>query len=190
MNRSSQAKLIRIFRKIHRISGLNLVIFILVIAISGILLGWKKNSNGYILPPTQKGTTTEVSNWLSFDSLKTIACQTMFDSVGPALPVKINKIDARPDKGVVKFVFDGHYKGIQLDAATGEVLQVATRRSDLIENIHDGSVLDKAFGTGSGIIKIIYTSIMGVSLVAFSITGLWIWYGPKKIKNRKRARKK
>src|SRR6056297_260332 len=187
MNRSNQAKLIRVFRKAHRISGLNLVIFIVVIAVSGILLGWKKNSNGYILPPTQKGTSTEVANWLSFDSLKTIACQTMFDSVGPALPVKINKIDARPDKGVVKFVFEGHYQGIQLDGATGEVLQVATRRSDLIENIHDGSVLDKAFDTGSEIIKIIYTSIMGVSLVVFSITGLWLWYGPKKIKKQKKG---
>ena len=190
MNRNNQARIIRIFRKVHRITGLNLLIFVLVIAVSGILLGWKKNSNGYILPPTQKGTTTEVANWLSFDSLKTVACQTMFDSVGPTLPVKINKIDARPDKGVVKFVFDGHYKGIQLDAATGEVLQVATRRSDLIENIHDGSVLHKVFGTHSGIIKLVYTTILGISLIIFSITGLWLWYGPKRIKKRNRKLQK
>lgn len=184
MNRSKQARLIRILRKIHRISGMNLFVFIMVIAISGLFLGWKKNSNGYILPPTQKGTTTEVQNWLSFDSLKKIACQTMVDNLGSDLSVKINKIDARPDKGVVKFVFENHYQGIQLDAATGKVLQVATRRSDLIENIHDGSVLDKIFGTG-GIIKLIYTTLMGVSLIVFTTTGLWLWYGPKKIKKGK-----
>ncbi len=187
MNTRKQAKLIKVFRKIHRITGLYLAIFLLTIAISGMLLGWKKNNDGYILPPTQQGTTTEVKNWLTFDSLKTIACQTMLDSIRPSLPLKINKIDARPEKGVVKFVFEGHYQGIQLDGATGKILQVATRRSDLIENIHDGSVLDKIFGTDSGIIKLVYTTIMAISLVLFSVTGLWLWYGPKKIKKRNKT---
>lgn len=186
MTKARKAKLIRRFRKIHRISGLYLLIFFLVMAISGIMLGWKKNTNGYLLPNSQTGTTQNVAAWLSFDSLKTIAVKTLQDSIKFTGAPKISKIDARPEKGIVKFVFKGHYVGIQLDGATGEVLQLAKRRSDLIENIHDGSVLDKTFGTERGIFKLIYTSLMGFSLVLFVITGFWIWYGPKRINKRVR----
>ena len=56
------------------------------------------------------------------------------------------------------------------------------RRSDFFENVHDGSILDIIFGTKGEIIKLIYTSVMGTSLIIFVITGLWLWVGPKILK--------
>ena len=50
----------------------------------------------------------------------------------------IERIDVRPDKGLVKVVSKTRWE-VQLDAATGAVLQSAYRRSDLIESLHDGS---------------------------------------------------
>jgi hypothetical protein len=44
----------------------------------------------------------------------------------------------RPDKGLVKVNARNHWE-LQLDAATGQRLQVAYRRSDLLESLHDGS---------------------------------------------------
>ena len=109
----------------------------------------------------------------------------MRESVSPDLSLELDRIDIRPDKGVVKFVFVEHYWGVQLDGATGEVLHIERRRADFIENVHDGSVLDYLAGTG-GQIKLAYTSIMGVALLTFTLTGFWLWYGPKRFRAKSR----
>ncbi|WP_375325063.1 PepSY domain-containing protein [Flagellimonas sp. GZD32] len=185
--RKKQAKVLRIFRKVHRTTGALLFIFFFIISISGLFLGWKKNSNGYIIPKTQKGTTSDLTQWLPIDSLHTIACTTLHQKVAPDLSIELDRIDMRKDKGSVKFVFFEQYMEIQLDGATGNVLSIGKRRSDFLENVHDGSILDDYLGTGS-FIKLTYTSVMGISLLIFTITGFWLWYGPKQMK--KGGRKK
>ncbi len=180
--RKKQSKLIRVFRKIHRTTAIMLFVFFFFIAGTGILLGWKKHSNGKLLPETKKGTSTELTDWLPLDSLYRNACLILHDSVSPDLSTEIERIDVRKDMGSVKFVFKNHNYGIQLDGATGELLQVAKRRSDFIENLHDFSIMDKMFGTPGEFIKLIYTSIMGLGLLTFTVTGFWLWYGPKKLK--------
>ena len=178
------AKILRKVRKVHRTSGALLFSFFFIVAVTGLLLGWKKNSNGKILPKSYIGSSVYLKDWLSLDSLQTIAFSTIQDSLGKDIDLNLQRIDARPEKGMVKFVFDHHYWGIQLDGATGEVLAVTRRRSDLIENIHDGSILDVIFGTSGEILKLIYTSIMGLALLIFTITGFWLWYGPKIIRKK------
>ncbi len=145
------------------------------------MLGWKKDTNGVILPKTQEGTTSNLQEWLSVDSLHNIACHTLRTSVSPDLSLELDRIDMRKDKGSVKFVFVEQYYEIQLDGATGNVLSIGQRKSDFLENVHDGSILDRYLGT-SGAIKLVYTSVMGVSLLMFTITGFWLWYGPKKMR--------
>lgn len=179
--RKRQAKVLRIFRKIHRTTGALLFIFFFVISATGLLLGWKKNTNGLILPKTQKGTSTELVEWLPVDSLHTIACQTLHTSVSPDLSLELDRIDIRKDKGSVKFNFVDHYYEVQLDGATGNVLSIGQRRSDFFENVHDGSIIDRYLGT-SGVVKLIYSTIMGLSLLMFTITGFWLWYGPKRMR--------
>lgn len=166
-------------RKIHRWTGLSLLVFFVLLALSGILLGWKKNSMGYILPDTKKGQSTELQNWLPIDSLSRLALAASNKYLGQS---EIDRIDIRPEKGVAKFTFKGHYLEIQIDGSTGEVLQSSIRRSDWIEQIHDGSIVDLTLGWKAGIFKIMYTSIMGISLLIFAATGFWLWYGPKKMK--------
>jgi hypothetical protein len=76
---------------------------------------------------------------------------------------------------------------VQLDGATGNVLQVNLRKSDFIEDIHDASYLDTYFNTKGEPIKLTYTLIMGVALFLFCTTGFWLWYGPKLIRSKKRG---
>ncbi|WP_318311514.1 PepSY domain-containing protein [Flagellimonas crocea] len=179
--RKQQAKVLRIFRKVHRTTGALLFIFFFFISISGLLLGWKKNSNGYIIPKTQKGTTADLKQWLPVDSLHTIACTTLHSEVSPNLSLEIDRIDMRKEKGSVKFVFVDSFYEIQLDGATGKVLSIGKRRSDFLENVHDGSIIDDYLGT-DGYVKLFYTSVMGISLLIFTITGFWLWYGPKRMR--------
>lgn len=186
-DRKSQAKILRIFRKVHRTTGALLFIFFFFVSVSGLILGWKKNSNGYILPKTQTGTSSNLKDWLPVDSLHTIACNTLHE-VSSDLSLELDRIDMRKDKGSVKFVFVDSYYEVQLDGATGKVLSVGQRRSDFLEKVHDGSILDRHFGTGD-VIKLIYTSVMGISLLMFTITGFWLWYGPKKLRRAKKQDK-
>lgn len=185
--RRRQAKILRISRKIHRTTGALLFIFFFFISVSGILLGWKKHSGGLILPNSAKGTSTELKEWLPVDSLQTIAYRALHDSVSKDLSITLDRIDIRKHKGIVKFVFKDHFWGIQLDGATGKVLSVGHRKSDFIEKIHDGSILDYYAGT-SGQIKLIYSTVMGLALLMFTITGFWLWYGPKRMRKTKKKR--
>jgi uncharacterized iron-regulated membrane protein len=180
--RSKQAKTIRLFRKIHRSTGIILFMFFFFVSITGLTLGWKKNSGGYILPESHEGTTSDLSRWLPIDSLHNKACKVAKDSISSALSLELERIDIRPDKGMVKFVFIEGYWGIQLDGATGNLLHIERRHSDFIENIHDGSVLDYLFNTEGEYIKLFYTTIMGLSLLLFTATGFWLWVGPKRMR--------
>ena len=180
--RKQQANILRWSRKIHRQTGVILFIFFFIIAITGLLLGWKKNSGNYLLPKTYQGTSTNLKDWISIDSLQKNACRYLLDSVSATASLKLERIDIRPEKGVVKFIFDYNFIGLQLDGATGKLLRIDKRRSDFIEHLHDGSILDMYFNTSAGQIKLIYTSIMGLALLLFTITGFWLWYGPKSMR--------
>jgi uncharacterized iron-regulated membrane protein len=185
--RQQQAKLLRIFRKIHRVTGALLFVFFFFISISGLLLAWKKNSNGIILAKSYKGTSTDLKDWLSIDSLHNQACQILHDSVSPNLSPELERIDIRKDKGMVKFVFADQFWGIQLDGATGKLLHIERRRADFIEKVHDGSILDYYTGLSNNAFKLIYSTIMGLALLVFTITGFWLWYGPIQMRKSNQA---
>jgi len=69
-----------------------------------------------------------------------------------------------------------------LDGATGEVLHVGKRNSDFIEQLHDGSYVDRLLGSDLGAFKLFYTTVMGSALFVFCVTGFWLWYGPKRMR--------
>ena len=179
------AKTVRTVRTVHRFLGIFLFAIFIIVSISGLLLGWKKNSGGAIHPESYKGVSTDISKWLPIDSLQTLAFEAIKEAAGEDIDLALNRIDARPSKGMVKFVFDNHYNGVQVDGTTGEILQITRRNSDLIEDIHDGSLLDRWFGTDGEILKLIYTTIIGLALLLFSLTGFWLWIGPKLIRRHR-----
>jgi uncharacterized iron-regulated membrane protein len=185
-NKQQQAKILRLFRKIHRTTGALLFVFFFIVSITGFLLGWKKNTGGLILAKTHVGSSTDLKNWLPIDSLNKIASRILHDSVSPTLSQELDRIDIRKDKGMVKFIFKEKYWGIQLDGATGKLLHIERRRADFVENIHDGSFVDYYFKT-DGQFKLIYTTIMSLALLIFTVTGFWLWYGPKRMRRQSRS---
>ncbi|GAA4317571.1 PepSY-associated TM helix domain-containing protein [Flaviaesturariibacter amylovorans] len=182
-NRQQQARLLRISRKVHRTTGALLFAFFFVVSVTGLLLGWKKNSGGYIMAKSHSGTSTNLADWLPIDSLHRNALRIYRDSIRAGGSPALDRIDIRQDKGMVKFVFVDGFWGIQLDGATGRLLHIEKRRSDFIEKVHDGSILDHYFGTGS-VIKLIYTTVMGIALLVFTVTGFWLWYGPGRMRRQ------
>jgi hypothetical protein len=93
-----------------------------------------------------------------------------------------DRVDIRPSKGIVKISFKNSYDGLQIDCTNAKVLLVEKRYSDMIEQIHDGSIVDHFFGFKLGFFKLVYTTLMSLSLLTFCLTGFWLYYGPKKLK--------
>jgi uncharacterized iron-regulated membrane protein len=120
-------------RSIHL--WLSLVIFIPVIIViaSGLLLQVKKEFD-WIQPPTQKAQNSRPT--LSFDNVLNAVRQVPEANLNDWND--IDRLDVRPAKGIIKVRGKNHWE-VQLNAQTGDVLQVAYRRTDTIEAIHDGS---------------------------------------------------
>jgi len=180
--RKRQAQILRIARKLHRTTGALLFVFFFIVAVTGLLLGWKKHSGGIILPDSFEGSSTDMKNWLPVEVLHQKAVAVMREQISADNSLELERIDFRPDKGMVKFVFVEDFWGVQLDCTTGELLHIERRRSDFIEKIHDGSILDYSLNADGGLFKLSYTTIMGSALLLFTISGFWLWYGPKRFK--------
>ena len=89
----------------------------------------------------------------------------------------IDRLDVRPGEGVAKVQCVSGYE-VQVSTVTGEVLQTAMRRSDLIESLHDGSWFHE-------FVKLGIFLPSAVVVLALWITGAWLWLMPHLRKKRR-----
>ena len=166
-------KLSKLSRVSHRWGSIIALVPMTIIILSGIALQLKKES-AYIQPPTQRGVGTEPT--IGFERILEVA------KTVPEAEIEswedVDRLDVRPGKGVVKVRCKNRYE-VQIDAATGEILQVAIRRSDLIESIHDGTYLSDHF-------KLWVFLPAGIVLAVLVVTGVHLFLLPY-LARRKRA---
>lgn len=179
MRKDRIVKGLRRNRVYHKYLGIFLCIIVIVSAVTGIILSYKKQID-WIQPPTQKGTTQTLSNWLPLYQLEEIALTTFREVQPTEQKPKIDRIDVRPSKGIAKVLLNDNWWEIQINGQTGEILSIQKRHSDWIEAIHDGSIVGEIF-------KLISMNILGFGLILLSMTGLWLWYGPKYFKKLKES---
>ncbi len=172
---------LRQFRVWHKYAGVALAVLVILSALTGILLALKKEVT-VLQPPTQKGQAQELNAWLPLEILAekatTALCEAQPNQQGNA----IDRMDVRPGKSIVKVLFEKGYWEVQLDGSTGQVLSVAQRHSDWIEQVHDGSIISDWFKLGA-------MHVLGLGLLLMTVTGLWLWYGPKQYRKLKRQSK-
>lgn len=162
-------------RKIHRWGAIIIALPFLIVLVSGLFLQLKKDVS-WIQPESKKGISTTPS--ISFEEILQAA-----RSIPQAEIVSwedINRLDVRPDKGMVKVRANNHWE-IQVDTQTGQVLQAEYRRSDIIEAIHDGSWFHDSA-------KLWIFLPTGIIVTILWITGIYMFFVPyiAKRKNRKR----
>ena len=164
-------------RKVHRIGALVVALPIVVIAVTGLLLLLKKDV-GWIQPPSAAGTP----------GAPAVAFDAVLDAVVGVPEAEVaswddlDRVDVRPDKGIVK-VRCANGMEVQVDQVTGEVLQVARRRSDLIESIHDGSWFHDS-------VKLWVFLPTGLVLCILWGTGVYLWLLPHLVRRRRREKRR
>ena len=160
-------------RRIHYWVGAFVAIPMLIIACTGILLQVKKQVP-WIQPTEQRGT----------GKVPAVGFEQILESLrhSPGLGVEgwedVNRLDVRPGKGIVKVILKSGWEA-QLDLGTGEVLQTAYRRSDVIEQIHDGTFFAGDW-TRFGLFL-----PAGVALLLLVGSGLWMFWKPLAMKRRR-----
>jgi len=166
----------RLNRKVHRLGAILVALPVLVIFGSGIFLQLKKDWT-WVQPATLRGAATRPT--ISFD--RVLEAARSVEHAAIASWDDIDRIDVRPDRGILKVHARNSWE-VQVDTHTGEVLQVAYRRSDLIEDIHDGSFLHP---------NVKHWVFLPAAIVLLGLwgTGVYLWFLPHLVKWRRKHKR-
>ncbi|WCO00673.1 PepSY-associated TM helix domain-containing protein [Psychroserpens ponticola] len=175
----SLAKSTRWYRKSHRFVAIILLLFIVIMSVTGLLLTWKDELE---LKPS---TTNIAANGRPLISLAEIEQNAVHFIDSLKLSKTINRIDYRPRKGIAKVRFEEHFTELQIDCYTGAIISQKTRTADIIEMIHDGSIVGYLFKSEGKPTKLFYSTCIAFGLLFLSFSGFWLWLKPKQIKNNK-----
>jgi len=163
-------------RVLHRWGSIACALPVLIVIVTGAILLLKKEV-AWIQPPTASSASNELV--LSFEEILEAA------KTAPEAEIEswddIDRLDVRPSKGLIKVRGVNRWE-VQIDSRSGEILQTAYRRSDLIESIHDGSFFHDQ-------VKLWVFLPSALVLLALWLTGLYLFALPHLVR-RKRAKKK
>ena len=168
----------RVNRSTHKWTGIIIAIPFLIILITGILLLLKKEIE-YIQPASMKGSAKNYPN-ISFEQILVLAKSVPQANINSWQ--QIDRLDVRPSKGIIKVRAKSLWE-IQIDLATGKILKVAYRRSDIIEKLHD-------FTYWQDSANLWFTLPIAITILLISGTGIFLFFQPyyKRYKNRQRIK--
>jgi uncharacterized iron-regulated membrane protein len=162
-------------RKIHYWLSVWLALPMALIAVTGLLLQFKKSLTWVQPPESRRELTLPIAGWPAL--LEAAKADT---ALGVRSWDDVDRVELRPGRGLIKLMAKSGHEA-QFDAHTGELLQVMARRSDTIEALHDGSF----FGD---IVKFGWFATSAVGLLLATLSGIWLFVEPYVAKARRRRR--
>lgn len=149
-------------RRLHRWGAVAIGVPFLLIIGTGLLLQVKKQV-AWVQPPELRTEVRAPS--VPYDRLLALAREV--PEAGISSWDDVDRIDVRPGKGILKLIGTNQWE-IQMDIATGAVLQVAYRRSDFIETLHDMSWIHSSAKLWLGV-------PVGLIVLGLWATGAYMW---------------
>ncbi len=171
--RTSKMRLSILSRRLHRWGAVVVGLPFLVVIASGILLQVKKQVPW--VQPAEQRTGVRVPG-VSWEAV--LAAAQAHPEAGVGSWDDVERVDVRPSKGIMKIITKSRWE-LQLTLDDGRVLQSAYRRSDLIEQLHDGSFFGDA-------VKLWIFLPVGLIVFGLWVTGIYLFFLPMLTK-RKRA---
>lgn len=141
----------------------------ILVSSTGLLLAWKKKAD-WLQPPTQKGASLESASQAA--SLDKIA-NAVFAKQIPDLKSldDIDRFELHTGKGVFKITSKNGYHEVQVHAETAEVLSVAKRNDQMIEDIHDLSFFNES-------LRETLLPVVALCLIALGVSGIIMFFTP------------
>ena len=164
----------RLLRQIHYWVSVPLLVTVFVIAASGSVLALKKDFAA-LQPPTRTGSSPGDLHRPLSDLIGAVSTVPGHGGTGWQ---HVERIDVRPADGIAKVILHSRTE-VQVDLATGKVLQIGYRTSDLVETIHDFSIL-------GGWWKYVLSFGSGIALLIMAVTGAYLFLLPRLAKRRRR----
>ncbi|HTI12235.1 MAG TPA: PepSY-associated TM helix domain-containing protein [Puia sp.] len=171
----------------HRRVASLLFIFFFLIAATGLMLAWKSLFSTTLYEGKQVMAPGTFKNWLPLDSLEALAARSLTEkAAGPF--THSERADIRLSKGTINFQFKKNYY-VQVDGATGRTMLIEQKMGGWLQDLHDGAILDGWISNKSAISKKIYSSVTGLALLFLTISGFYLWYKPKQIRQARKTGK-
>lgn len=158
----------RTLRQVHYWLSLAIFLPTIIMFVAGSFLMLKKEVS-WIQPPTSKGVVSDQIPLISFENM--LDASRLHPEAQITEWFDIDRIDVRAGKGVAKVRGKSGWE-VQIDTSTGDVLNVAYRRSDVIEQLHDGSY----FSDG---VKLFVFFPAGILLIIMWGTGIYLFLLPR-----------
>jgi uncharacterized iron-regulated membrane protein len=158
----------KFFWNAHKWTGLTLAIIFACTACTGFLLIIKKRAT-WIQPPTVTGAPGSPEQFISTQQL--FAAVLAHEHPDFISIDDVDRVDFRPGDRTFKVISRHNYSEVQVCAISGEVLSIAWRPSDLIEDLHDGSYLGGWFHEW-------VMPVVACGLLFLVCSGLWLWIEP------------
>ena len=175
--------LLQQFRNLHKKFASVLFVFFFLIGLTGSLLSFKSAFTKVIFENKQISGESKLAAILPLDSLETIATSTLNEKASTSFK-KSEKVEIKLSKGTVIFYYKDAYS-IELNGASGAPILIEKKFGGIIQDIHDGAILDSLLTNKLSLSKKVYSIIMGLSLLLLTITGTYMWYKPKMIKKNR-----
>lgn len=168
-------KTFKFFWTTHKWVGIFMALIVANISITGFLLLFKKDVH-WLQPTTIRGAEGGVESFITNQQL----FEVLFTSGHADFRTMddIDRVDFRPGRRVFKVRSNHNWSEMQICAVTGEILSTDIRRSDFIEQLHDGQLIAGWF---HGWIM----PAVAVFLLFLVFSGLWLWIEPM-VKRKKR----
>jgi len=168
----------RVLRKIHYWASLFLLVSVFIIAGTGSLLALKKDFD-ILQPPVRAASGQGLPERSMASIIPSINAVPGHEQVTWR---DIDRIDIRPADGVAKVILNSRTE-LQVDIHSGHALETGYRTSDLLESIHDFSVL-------GGWAKYVFSFGSGIALLVMGGTGVYLFVLPFLVRRAKQAAKR
>ena len=163
-------------RTTHKWASIIIALPLLLVIVTGILLLVRKEF-AVLQPPSQKGVASIPS--IKFEQVLTAAKSVKEAEINSW--DDIDRLDVRPSKGIIKIRAKNSWE-IQIDAQNAQVLQIAYRRSEWIESLHDATYFQDTA-------NLWLMLPVGITLLLLWLTGLYLFILPYYKKWRRRKTK-
>lgn len=159
----------RFLRSLHKVAGLAGSLFLILIALTGFVLALKSVLPG-VRPPTRGGSHEGAfGQFLHPD-------QAVQAAIGAGLPglqslEDVDRLEIHAGKGIYKVLSKEGYHEVQVDGGSGKVLSISRRNDQLMEDIHDLSILHP-------VLRITLLPVVAAVLLLLGISGVVMYFTP------------